>query len=248
MTELQDMSTPDPGSPAAPSPASTPQRDAVLRAAARLFAQQGYERTTVRELGEAVGLRSASLFHYFATKADILAAVMEHGLVLAANNATLAIERGSTPRERLEYCFRYYVIGLLSPEYRDFMTVLLYDFRSLPPGLAKRVQRVRDGVEQRWQTVLDEAVPDGDRAKLRLTGQFIFGAMCWALQWYNPRGALSLDELSRRFADLAFATCGLEVPERSRMAPALGCASPASSACDAMDKLTTPLAAPGRAS
>lgn len=195
--------------------ASTPQRDAVLRAAARLFRTKGYERATVRELADAVGLRSASLFHYFETKADILAAVMEQGLVLAADNATRAIERGSTPRERLEYCFRYYLIGLLSEEYRDYMTVLLYDFRSLPPELSKRVQRVRNGVEQRWQAVLEEAFPDRERPSLRLTGQFIFGAMCWALQWYSPKGALCLDELSRRFADLAIATCGLAAPERS---------------------------------
>lgn len=209
------MTTLSTGSAGAGAAASTPQRDAVLRAAARLFCTKGYERTTVRELADAVGLRSASLFHYFETKADILAAVMEQGLVRAADNATRAIARGSTPRERLEYCFRYYLIGLLDDEYRDYMTALLYDFRSLPPTLSKRVQRVRHGVELRWQAVLEEAMPDRERSSLRLTGQFIFGAMCWALQWYNPKGPLSLDELSRRFADLAFATCGLTAPERS---------------------------------
>lgn len=191
------------------APTSTPQRDAVLRSAARLFREKGYERTTVRELADAVGLRSASLFHYFASKPEILAAVMEQGLLLAGENATRAIRAGSTTRERLEALFRYYLIGLLSDEYRDYMTVLLYDFRSLPPDLARRVSRVRGELDRQWQSVLDEAIPDPSSAGARLTGQFIFGAMCWALQWYNPKGKLNLDELAARFSDLAFATCGL---------------------------------------
>lgn len=190
------------------------QRDAVLRNAARLFRIKGYERTTVRELADAVGLKSASLFHYFATKPEILAAVMEEGLALAAENIARAIEQGSTPRERLEACFRYYLIGLLSEEYRDYMTCLLYDFRSLPPELAQRVHRYRSSLERYWQSVLDDAIAPEQRAGSRLTGQFIFGAMCWALQWYNPKGKLELDALSRRFADIAFAACGVEPPER----------------------------------
>lgn len=196
-----------------PVPTGSTQRDAVLRHAARLFRAKGYERTTVRELADAVGLKSASLFHYFSSKPEILAAVMEQGLKLAGESATRAIEQGTTPRERLEACFRYYLIGLLSEDYRDYMTCLLYDFRSLPPDLAERVHQYRSMLDRRWQSVLDEAVPPEGREGARLTGQFIFGAMCWALQWYNPKGAIGLEELSRRFADLAFATCKLEPPE-----------------------------------
>lgn len=196
------------------TPAGSLQRDAVLRHAARLFRAKGYERTTVRELADAVGLKSASLFHYYSSKPEILAAVMEQGLKLAGENATRAIEQEVTPRRRLEACFRYYLIGLLSEDYRDYMTCLLYDFRSLPPDLAGRVHQYRSRLERRWQSVLNEAMPPEERFGARLTGQFIFGAMCWALQWYNPKGAMDLEELSRRFADLAFATCGLKPLEQ----------------------------------
>lgn len=199
--------------PQAHVPSASSQRDAVLRQAARLFRVKGFERTTVRELADAVGLKSASLFHYFATKPEILAAVMEQGLALAGENIMRAIEQGTTPRERLEACFRNYLIGLLSEEYRDYMTCLLYDFRSLPPELAQRVRRNRSALERLCQSVLDDAIPPAKRTDSRLMGQFIFGAMCWALQWHTPRGKLDLDELSRRFADLAFATCGLASPD-----------------------------------
>src|SRR5690554_6288787 len=51
-------------------------RGRLLREAARLFREKGYERTTVRDLAAAVGIQSGSLFHHFRTKEEILKAVM----------------------------------------------------------------------------------------------------------------------------------------------------------------------------
>ena len=51
-------------------------RGRLLREAARLFRDKGYERTTVRDLAAAVGIQSGSLFHHFRSKEEILKAVM----------------------------------------------------------------------------------------------------------------------------------------------------------------------------
>src|SRR5699024_10848553 len=62
-------------------------RGKLLSAAARLFRDQGFERTTVRDIAREVGLQSGSIFPQFATKEDILHAVMEE--VIAFNTARL---------------------------------------------------------------------------------------------------------------------------------------------------------------
>lgn len=199
---------------------SSPQRDLILRAAARLFRKRGYDRTTVRELADAVGLQSGSLFHHFKTKDEILVAVMEHGLVLASAFVISATAQAKTPRERVETLFRSYLVALLSDEYRDYMTVLLYDFRSLSPALAQRVHQLRSEVERRWLAVLNEVLPAGQPGpSVRLKTQFVLGAMNWALQWYNPKGKLSLDELSQQFAELALTTCGLGTKADDQLVP-----------------------------
>jgi AcrR family transcriptional regulator len=200
---------------------STSQRDAVLRTAARLFREKGYERTTVRDVAKAVGLQSGSLFHHFASKTEILAEVMEQGLALSDAMLTRAVAEAADPEARLEALFRGYLIAMLSEECRDYMTVLLYDFRSLPPELALRVKRVRGALEERCQSDLERALPpEQGRYRRRLTGKFVFGAMCWALQWYNPKGPLTLDELAEQFTDLAFSTCGLARTRRAQASPA----------------------------
>jgi AcrR family transcriptional regulator len=51
-------------------------REEILDAAAELFTTQGYANTSTRRIADAVGIRQASLYHHFATKDDILDALL----------------------------------------------------------------------------------------------------------------------------------------------------------------------------
>ena len=65
------------------------QREAILREAAALFAQQGYGSTSMNEVAQACGLSKAALYHYVRDKSDLLLLiVMEH----VARLETLALE------------------------------------------------------------------------------------------------------------------------------------------------------------
>jgi AcrR family transcriptional regulator len=51
-------------------------RDEILDAAGELFTTQGYASTSTRTIADAVGVRQASLYHYFKTKDEILSALL----------------------------------------------------------------------------------------------------------------------------------------------------------------------------
>src|SRR4051812_22982394 len=51
-------------------------REEILDAAAELFTTHGYSSTSTRRIADAVGMRQASLYHHFATKDDILDALL----------------------------------------------------------------------------------------------------------------------------------------------------------------------------
>lgn len=54
----------------------TTARDEILDAAAELFTTLGYSATSTRTIAESVGIRQASLYHYFEAKSDILCALL----------------------------------------------------------------------------------------------------------------------------------------------------------------------------
>jgi AcrR family transcriptional regulator len=52
-------------------------REAVVRAAKRLFATQGYQETSIQQIADAVGRSQSAVMHYFPAKTDIFAAVLD---------------------------------------------------------------------------------------------------------------------------------------------------------------------------
>ena len=77
---MADMSGDGRGRPRLARPRRPGQtaRDEILDAAAELFTTQGYANTSTRRIGDAVGIRQASLYHHFATKDDILDALLDN--------------------------------------------------------------------------------------------------------------------------------------------------------------------------
>ena len=83
----------------APTPARadarrTDTRERILYEASRLFAVMGYHATTTREIARAVGIRQPSLFHHFASKREIMQALLSYDLDAFSFVESLAGEEG----------------------------------------------------------------------------------------------------------------------------------------------------------
>ncbi len=67
------------GSDVTPNRRGTRSREAVLDAAERVMAQQGFEAATVARIVEEAGIPPSSIYHYFGSKEGVLLAVLERG-------------------------------------------------------------------------------------------------------------------------------------------------------------------------
>lgn len=172
------------------------RRAELVRVAARLFRERGFDGTTTRDIAEAVGMRSGSPFYHFKSKQEILAAVMEEGLVAGLPAAEAIAESALTPREKFAALVRAHLEIVLG-EGHDFIPVLLYDWRRLTPELRSRVQVLRDRYDQLWQDVVSELLAAGllrsDSAVARL---LLMGAINYSVLWYKPGLGLNLDQIA----------------------------------------------------
>ena len=191
---------PAPANVSAPAPADNRRAD-LVREAARLFRERGFDGTTIRDIAHAVGMRSGSPFYHFANKHELLMAVMEEGLRLGLDRTEQALAGAAMPAtERFRRLVRTHY-GILHDSGSDFIPVMLYDWRSLPAQYKRRIVELKDRYDAIWQRTLDELHAQGLlRADAKLARLMILGAINFSATWYRakPRSAsrVNLDQLA----------------------------------------------------
>lgn len=178
------------------------RRQDLLRAAARLFRQQGFAATSTRDIATAAGMRSGSPFYHFENKEALLAAVMLEGMQRASSQQADAMQAAArhgqalSARDCLRVLVRNHLEVLLGAE-SDFIPVMLYEWRSLSEPQRQAVNELRREYEAVWVPVLqalhDRGELQGDPSLARL---MLFGALNWAVQWFEPGRRSSLDDLT----------------------------------------------------
>jgi AcrR family transcriptional regulator len=187
------------------------RRHELIRAAARLFREKGFEGTTVRDIAGAVDMRSGSPFYHFANKHELLLAVMEEGLRIGLRRieATLAEAEGLSAAERFRRLVRAQY-GVLHDDGADFIPVMLYDWRSLPADYKRHIIALKDRYDALWQRAIDELHAEGRlRADPKMARLLILGAINFSSTWYQPRargaGRVGLDALADETVRLVMA-------------------------------------------
>lgn len=182
------------------------RRRKLLAGAARLFRRKGFHATSTRDIAAAAGMKSGSPFYHFASKQALLFAVMQEGMRSALARQHQALQKAQLseqdPRALLAVLIRNHMQVLVGPG-SDFIPVMLYESRSLAPRQRAELALLRRRYEADWVPVL-EALAQAGRlaADVRLSRLLIFGALNWAAQWYDRRGAASLDQVTQAALEL----------------------------------------------
>ncbi len=179
------------------------RRQALLKASAKLFRRKGFGATTTRDIAAAVGMHAGSPFYHFASKGELLFAVMEEGMrtALARQAAVLLADemadaQGAAGTTVLRRLIRAH-FDTLHGRGRDFIPVMLYESRSLNPRQRARIAKLQRDYEAAWRPVLEALARSGElKGDVHLARLLIFGALNWSAQWFDARKAASLDELT----------------------------------------------------
>jgi AcrR family transcriptional regulator len=176
------------------------RREDLLRVCARLFREKGFDGTSIRDISQAAGMHSGSPFYHFETKQEMLVAVMEQGLEEGLRHLEAVAALKLPPAEKFRKLVRAH-LETICGEGRDFIPVMLYDWRSLTPANRRRVIALKDRYDELWQKVTDELQAEGVmRGDAQLARLFTFGVLNWTARWYRAGGRKSLDEIAEEAA------------------------------------------------
>jgi len=172
------------------------RREELTRIAARLFAERGYQGTSLADLAEQLGVQKPSLYHHIASKEDLLWEVAWDGAE-AFHAALDAVPQQLPATERIRLALRAH-LGVVAGQL-DIATVFVREWRHLEGERRERfvVERLR--YEERVRELFREGV---ERSELRTdldvaTAALLFlSAANWAYTWLRP--GTDTDELGDR--------------------------------------------------
>jgi AcrR family transcriptional regulator len=181
------------------------RQDELVRQAAHRFARRGYDQTTMQELAASMGLATGALYHYFASKEEILRAVCDQlmePLLIRARALDAAPggddDDGGGGGRRLRELVRLWVDHVV--EHRDHMLVFQQERHVIESG--EQWRSVRDARKAFERLVADTLVDLAPRVDEPLGLLALLGMVNHTAQWYRPRGALSTEQIADGYVAL----------------------------------------------
>ena len=174
--------------------------DAIVDAAASVFAERGYHGASTQAIADVLGMRQASLYYYFASKEAALELVCEKGVDGFVESAEKIAARRDAPLARLGAL----IASHLAPNEtkRDYVKVFINERRYLPDASRRRIGRKGRRIERCFEDVIRAGIEDGSiRADtdVRLTMLAILGMCNSVINW---RAADQSEDLGRVATEL----------------------------------------------
>jgi AcrR family transcriptional regulator len=142
---------------AQPPPGNLDRRDELLAAAARLFAQRGYHSVGVDDVATAVGITGPSIYHHFATKLDLIVAVITQGAAQLLDGTARALADTHDDTQALDALVAAYTSFSLT--HSDLMDVLITEVPHLPEPHRTAFRATQRRYLDQWRDVLARLHP-----------------------------------------------------------------------------------------
>lgn len=180
-----------------------PVRQRLLAEATRLFAEQGFEGTSVQEIVTSAGVTKGAMYHYFDSKDDLLHEIYARVLRMQMDRLTqIADGAGSVP-ERLHAAAADVVET--TAENIDDSKIFFRSMHLLAPETQKSVRSERRLYHERFRALVADGQRDGafrSDIPAEIVVDYFFGSVHHLGTWFHAAGPLSGAQVGKQFADL----------------------------------------------
>jgi TetR/AcrR family transcriptional regulator, cholesterol catabolism regulator len=195
--------------PKAAKPAAALPPDAGLREeqlisiAARLFAQKGYEGTSLRDISEQAGITKAALYYWFPEKETLFQRVVAGRLALLVERVTAAVAAASSPIDKIR-AFLLCSAEQIDIDRSGWISSSNTFWSNFDPDQRKAVVPERDRFERLLRQCVTDAVKQGALRDVdpALATRLLLSGLNYLPRWHKPTGRLSAVQVVEQYLDM----------------------------------------------
>ena len=205
MTKASNISRRRSSAQADGSPDYTAKREELVRIAARLFKEQGYQSTRLIDIAKAAGLDRATVYYYVGSKEELFRDTVAG--VLDSNMAEAERLKADATLTGLERLHAIYVRLMISYE-ENYPATFVYIQEQMhlvkaeESAWAQEIMGKTRAFDRTLLGLIRKAIADGElRADIppRLVENALFGMLNWAHRWFVPGGPMSGEAVAEAF-------------------------------------------------
>lgn len=188
----------------------------ITEAAARLFAEKGYDATRFDDIAKAVKMDRATLYYYFTSKPQLLASAITDAQSGAVKELNEIVASDADALSKLRAAIS--CVMTMMADKHPFSALYFQDDIWRSPRNSTWIAPLREDGErivQVFNMIIRDGHRDGtirDDVPAELASRVVFGSLFWSYRWFNPAGKYTVEEVIHSFD--AILSVGVAPPKR----------------------------------
>mgnify|MGYP001499261504 CR=1 FL=1 len=175
----------------------------LLDTGAKIFAEKGFENTSMKDISDACGVSKSLLYHHFGSKDNFYSMIASNSSQQLSAYIEERMPHGGSATEKVRAFML--AMAMFFEEHRWAWIVASSGFWN-DPDVERRKARVqrRRALEQRLRELIEEGMRSGEFATVdpAMAGRLVLSSINWLQRWYQPGGPLCAVEIVGRYCDM----------------------------------------------
>jgi len=179
------------------------KRAQILKSAAKVFAEAGYDRASMTQLARECGISKANIYHYYDSKDAVLFGLLDTYLSELRDRVCGAALEGLGAEDRLRRIVAEIMLAYQGADHEH--QVQIGAMGALPEEQQKLLRAYQREMVQFVSDALAAVAPEvfeGESAKLRGATMSVFGMLNWYYMWNSGAGSQAREDYARLAAEL----------------------------------------------
>lgn len=183
-------------------------RQRILDASAKIFRDKGYAGARLADIAAAADLQAGSLYYHFASREELVEEVLRVGVkhtVDFVRRAVDALPAEASATDRLRTALVAHLLTAL--EIGDYTSANIRIFGQVPEDIRRKHLADQRRYGAYFRRLFEAARDAGEiRADVNLSviRMLVFGALNWSVEWFQPDGGVTAEEVAAEFVAMVF--------------------------------------------